>query len=79
MLTATEHMEHARMSAHDSMSHARADIDALFGPGYAHANPGLVAAYITAAATAFQAGWGLQELALRLDGIAEAIDALRPE
>lgn len=79
MLTATEHMEHARMSAHDSMVHARADIDALFGPGYAQANPGLVAAYITAAATAFQAGWALQELSSRLDSIADALDALRPE
>lgn len=79
MLTATELMVQSRMTAHDNLNHARADIDSLFGSGYAVAHPELMAAYLNAAALDFIASWCTQELASRLDNIASALDGPRNE
>jgi hypothetical protein len=74
MLTADDLMKQAMMTAHDYMSHARFDIDEMFGEGFARANPSLVAAYMQTAALDFAATFGLQGISNSLDTIAERLD-----
>ena len=70
----------ASMTADTYMSSAVREIDAAFGPGYAKANPALVAAFMQAATADFVAasnakvyGSALDRVADSLEGIAQAI------
>lgn len=74
MLSAAELMGQSMMTAHDYMNHAGIDIDAMFGDGFARANPSLVAAYMQTAALDFAATFGLQSISTALDRIAERLD-----
>lgn len=73
MLTAQELMNQACMTAHDYMNHARSDIDAMFGAGYAAKHPELIAAYMQAAATDFLATFGSQTIADSIERVADNI------
>ena len=74
MPNAADLMEKAHMTAYEYMRHAKLDIDAQFGAGYAAAHPELVAAYMQTAALDYLVNFGLQRLASDLASVAEALD-----
>jgi hypothetical protein len=53
MMTGTDAMRQAHMTAHDYMMNAIHDIDELLEKGYARAHPELIAAYMRTAAQDF--------------------------
>jgi len=55
------------------MNHAKADIDKIFGDGFARANPTLVAAYMQTAALDFAASFGLQRISESIDALADRL------
>jgi hypothetical protein len=70
-------MRQAHMTAHDYMLHARADIDSIFGDGYAEAHPELVGAYMQTAVRDFHTTFTVQSretLVYALDRIADALN-----
>lgn len=74
MLDASQAMKQAMMTAHDYMNSARYDIDKMFGEGYAAKNPALVAAYMQTAAIDYAASYGLDQISVALNRIAENLD-----
>lgn len=74
MPNASDLMEKAHMTAYEYMRHAKLDVDAQFGDGYAAAHPELVAAYMQTAALDYLVNFGLQGLASESDRVVEALD-----
>lgn len=65
----------AKEAAHDYMRQARDDIDKIFDePGYAKANPALVAAYMQVAAIENATSFGLHNISRSLAKIADRIE-----
>jgi hypothetical protein len=67
-------MRQAHMTAHDYMMYAKADIDELFGAGYAAQHTDLVAAYMTTAAADFHTAISAQAISAAAAKIEQSID-----